>query len=75
MGLRMGSGSIESAIRPVVNLRMKNNGAIWRLAKVESMLVLRSSILSGPWDVKDGNETCDTLPIDQQEGGMVYDPE
>lgn len=50
MGLPMGSGSIESAIRRVVNLRMKNNGTFWRLSKAECILVLRSSILSGRWD-------------------------
>ncbi|MCY3011516.1 MAG: hypothetical protein NTY42_17045 [Planctomycetota bacterium] len=50
MGLPMGSGAIESAIRRVVNLRMKNNGTFWRVSKAECILVLRSSILSGRWD-------------------------
>jgi hypothetical protein len=35
MGLPLGSGSIESAIRRVVNLRMKNNGTFWRIRKAE----------------------------------------
>jgi hypothetical protein len=50
MGLPLGSGSIESAIRRVVNLRMKSNGTFWRVAKAERILVLRASILSGRWD-------------------------
>ena len=50
MGLPLGSDSIESAIRRVINLRMKNNGTFWRLPKAECILVLRASILSGRWD-------------------------
>lgn len=50
MGLPLGSGSIESAIRRVINLRMKGNGTFWRLPKAECILVLRSSIISGRWD-------------------------
>ena len=50
MGLPLGSGSIESAIRRVINLRMKGNGIFWRIPKAECILVLRSSILSGRWD-------------------------
>lgn len=50
MGLPLGSGSIESAIRRVVNLRMKNNGTFWRVNKAECILTLRASILSGRWD-------------------------
>lgn len=50
MGLPLGSGSIESAIRRVVNLRMKNNGTFWRIHKAEKILAIRSSILSGRWD-------------------------
>ena len=50
MGLPLGNGSIESAIRRVVNLRMKGNGIFWRLRKAEIILALRSSILSGRWD-------------------------
>jgi hypothetical protein len=50
MGLPLGSGSIESAIRRVVNLRMKNNGTFWRIRKAEKMLAVRASILSRRWD-------------------------
>lgn len=50
MGLPLGSGSIESAIRRVINLRMKNSGTFWRIQKAEKILAIRSSILSGRWD-------------------------
>ncbi len=50
MGLPLGSGSIESAIRRVINLRMKNSGTFWRIQKAEKILTIRSSILSGRWD-------------------------
>ena len=50
LGLPLGSGSIESAIRRVVNLRMKGNGTFWRLPKAECVIVIRSSILSNKWD-------------------------
>jgi len=50
LGLPLGSGSLESAIRRVVNFRMKGNGTFWRLPKAECVIVIRSSILSDKWD-------------------------
>ena len=50
MGLPLGSGAIESAIRRVVNLRMKSNGIFWRIARGEEMLMLRATVLSDRWD-------------------------
>jgi len=50
MGLPLGSGSIESAIRRVVNLRMKGNGIFWKVQRAEEMLMLRATILSDRWD-------------------------
>ena len=50
MGLPLGSGSIESAIRRVVNLRMKGNGIFWKEQRAEEMLMLRATILSDRWD-------------------------
>jgi hypothetical protein len=49
-GLPLGSGSIESAIRRVVNQRLKGNGIFWRPDNAECMLAIRSSILSHRWD-------------------------
>jgi len=50
MGLPLGSGAIESAIRRVVNLRMKSNGIFWRIDRGEEMLMLRATVLSDRWD-------------------------
>jgi len=49
-GLPLGSGAVESAIRRVVNLRLKGNGMFWTEENAESMLQLRCQILSTEWD-------------------------
>jgi hypothetical protein len=49
-GVALGSGAIESAIRRVVNLRLKGNGLLWEVSNAEAMLVLRSAALSGRWE-------------------------
>jgi hypothetical protein len=49
-GLPSGSGAIESAIRRVVNLRMKGNGMIWEGENAEGMLKLRANVLCNRWD-------------------------
>lgn len=45
-----GSGAIESAIRRVVNQRMKNNGTFWIEINAEGMLMLRSYLKAGRFD-------------------------
>lgn len=40
--LSLGSGSVESAIRRVINLRMKGCGTFWLRRNAESMILLRS---------------------------------
>ncbi len=45
-----GSGYVESAIRRVINLRMKSPGIFWKPETSESMLFLRSQLLSGRWN-------------------------
>jgi hypothetical protein len=47
--LPMGSGAIESAIRRVINLRMKGNSMFWKEENAEGMLVLRGLVLSRRW--------------------------
>ena len=47
MKLPIGSGVIESAIRRVVNLRLKSPGSFWKLDFAEKMIYLRSQILYG----------------------------
>lgn len=48
--LPTGSGAIESAIRRVVNLRMKGNGTFWKIENAEAMLMLRSYLKAGRFD-------------------------
>jgi hypothetical protein len=48
-GLPQGSGAIESAIRRVINLRMKGNSIFWEEENAEAMLALRGLVLSGRW--------------------------
>ena len=47
--LPVGSGAIESAIRRVINLRMKGNSVFWNEENAEGMLVLRGLVLSRRW--------------------------
>jgi hypothetical protein len=49
-GLPIGSGAIESAIRRVVNQRLKGNGLMWCQGNAEGMLLLRAAALTGRWD-------------------------
>ena len=49
-GLPIGSGAIESAIRRVINLRLKGNGMMWHEGNAEGMLLLRAAALTGRWD-------------------------
>jgi hypothetical protein len=49
-GVPLGSGAIESAIRRVINLRLKGNSISWYEANAEGMLVLRCLVLSKRWD-------------------------
>ena len=48
-GRPRGSGAVESAIRRVINLRLKGNGISWREENAEAMLVLRAAALTGRW--------------------------
>jgi hypothetical protein len=49
-GLPSGSGAIESAIRRVINLRLKGNSIFWEEENAEGMLVLRGLVLSRRWN-------------------------
>jgi hypothetical protein len=51
-GLPLGSGAVESAIRRVINLRLKGNGMFWTWENAESMLQVRCQLLSSEWDVR-----------------------
>ena len=46
-GLPTGSGSIESAIRRVINLRIKGTGLFWSKEHAEKIIFLRALVLTG----------------------------
>jgi hypothetical protein len=50
-GLPCGSGCVESAIRRVINLRLKAPGSFWKKEMAECFLFLRSQLLSGRWNI------------------------
>lgn len=49
LNLPIGSGAIESAIRRVVNLRLKGPAIFWTKANAQSVLFLRAFYKSGRW--------------------------
>jgi hypothetical protein len=49
-GMPCGSGAIESAIRRVINLRLKGNSIFWEEENAEAMLALRGLVLTGRWN-------------------------
>jgi len=46
-----GSGAVESAIRRVINLRLKAPGTFWSPEMIETFLFLRAQLLSGRWSI------------------------
>lgn len=50
-GLPIGSGAMESAIRRVVNLRLKGASIFWHRETVEAMILLRSYYKAGRWNM------------------------
>ena len=46
----LGSGCVESAVRRVVNMRMKSNGTFWKEVNAEGMLLVRSYLKAGRFD-------------------------
>lgn len=49
LNLPIGSGAIESAIRRIVNLRLKGPSIFWCKPNAESILLLRSYFKTGRW--------------------------
>jgi len=49
LGLPTGSGCVESAVRRVINLRLKSPRIFWKARTAEVMLFLRSTLLCGRW--------------------------
>jgi hypothetical protein len=50
-GLPIGSGGVESAVRRIVNLRLKAPGTFWTPDMAECFLFLRSRLISGRWHI------------------------
>ena len=50
LGLPRGSGIVESAIRRVINLKIKSPGKFWTEENAEAALHLRSYLKAGHWD-------------------------
>lgn len=48
-GVPQGSGVVESAIRRVINLRLKAPGTFWTPRMAECFLFLRAQLLAGRW--------------------------
>ena len=57
--LPCGSGCVESAIRRVINLRLKAPGSFWTQPMAECFLFLRAQLLSGRWEIVLNNLTRD----------------
>jgi hypothetical protein len=51
MQLPIGSGAIESAVRRVINLRLKGASLFWCRASAEAILLLRSYYKAGRWQM------------------------
>jgi len=51
LDLPIGSGAIESAGRQTINLRLKGSGMSWLPVNGEAMVMLRSYLKSGNWDM------------------------
>lgn len=48
--LALGSGAVESAIRRVINLRVKSPSMFWDEDTAEAMIHMRAQLLSNRWD-------------------------
>lgn len=60
--LPIGSGAVESAIRRVVNLRIKGPGIFWHREHAEAMLMLRAFHKAGRWDALKQAAYAQSLP-------------
>jgi hypothetical protein len=50
-GIPIGSGTVESAVRRILNLRIKGPGIFWKRDNLEKIIFLRSVILSGRFEI------------------------
>lgn len=61
--LPLGSGAMESAIRRVVNLRLKGAGIFWHEESAEAVLLLRSYYKAGRWEMLNKLAAAAPLPL------------
>src|SRR5207302_6184806 len=61
--LPIGSGAIESAIRRVVNLRLKGPSIYWHETSAEAVLLLRSYYKAGRWNHLERQALTTTRPV------------
>jgi hypothetical protein len=61
--LSIGGGAIESAIRRVVNLRLKGPSIYWHKTSVEAVLLLRSYYKAGRWNHLERQALTTTMGI------------
>jgi len=47
----IGSGIVESAIRRVINLKLKSPSTFWKIDNIERVLQLRCILMSGRWKI------------------------
>jgi len=69
-----GSGAVESAIRRVINLRLKGNGIMWDPEKAEGMLLMRATALSGRWPER-FREVRQAMGVDRRLGWRFQSPD
>jgi hypothetical protein len=72
--LPVGSGAVESAIRRVINLRMKGNSIFWEEDNAEAMLVLRGLVLSRRWR-KEFAKITESLASDRRMAWLWKSPD
>ena len=67
-GLPNGSGAVESAVRRVINLRMKGASIVWTEEHAEGVLHLRAHAKSGRWSELEASVLANTQwrPITRQ---------
>ena len=73
LGLPRGSGIVESAIRRVINLRIKSPGKFWTADNAEAALHLRSYLKAGHWDQLVHRTLHYAVPWNEGNSGFVPD--
>ena len=63
LALPIGSGAVESAIRRVINLRIKGPGIFWLRENAEAILMMRSFYKAGRWNLFNKMAFSPSLPI------------